>query len=599
MSEATLWKRATQSSLSGKLRRPLGLSFLMRLCIALIFLALPCFAQNDSLAARLPADAWLYLHWHGTSSLAGVRDTNSVLRLFRDPSVAALPGRLIQYAQSQDKKNNRPPGQEFTQEDADNIVSLLENPFIFGLLNNPGTGMATSANSASTFLIYDATGKQDVLSKALARAASTSQTAAESIPLVIDRISVTKKTSADKTSYEARTGNYFVRTDSLPAMAELLPLLASANPPAASAPAVPSACRNMPGNSLFDYLALPGKLSISQSLSNPNFNFTAFAKALHVDQLQAVCGNLKFEPSETRMQTVILGDTSAGSILNFFGDDRENFATMALAPAGASYQCTILDLASLYSALKTGFTAALPPDRAGLVAGIDSLIAISWGIAPSDALQLFTGEIASVRVNPAADPSKMVYAFSIQQPDKVLDLLRKIFAKANPDEKQEGDTTYFTLSLPAGMVPGSSTSPESSAESNSFTLAVSPTMMIAAKGQSLARDAVSRARTASASSSSLSSDPGFHKVRASLPAKLDSLSYTDLAHFNWRKIASDYQKQINEQAQAAAKSSGKPAPPEVDLLSTFDWQAIGRYLHFALSGSWKDSTGVHFDSFIQ
>ena len=598
MVDANLYGSASGIPFFKNARRRSALRRLTVLSFSLALFTLTGSAQTDSLAARLPADTWLYLHWHGTASLAGVRDSNSVLRLLHDPAVAALPGRMIAYAHAQAKKNNNPPGHEFTQQDADDVVSLLENPAVFGLLNNPGNGVGAT-NSASTFLIYDATGKQELLDKVRARMASENQAAPEGIPLVIDRVSVTKVISGDNTSYEARAGNYFVRTESLPAMGELLPRLTAANPPAVQLAALPSACRNMPGNALLDYLALPGRLSISQSLSNPNFNLSAFLKAMHVDQLQAVCGNVKFDPSDTRMQTVILGDTSAGSILNLLGDNREDFLTMALAPSGSAYQCTILDFASLYSALKAGFTAALPPERAGLVAGIDSLLAISWGIAPLDAMQLFTGEMAVTRVNPAADPSRVVYALSIRQPDKVLNLLRKIFDKANPEETSEGDTTYLTLNFPAAMVPGAPQSSENAPEPGSLTLAVSPTMLIVSRERDLVRDAVSRAHARSNLPASFFSDAGFQKVRSSLPAKLNSISYTDLVHFNWEKIARDYQKQLNQQAQAAAKNSGKPAPPVMDILTSFDWQTISRYLHYALSGGWKDSTGIYFDSFIQ
>ncbi|HKW87427.1 MAG TPA: hypothetical protein VJN21_01585 [Candidatus Acidoferrales bacterium] len=594
MNESKPCRRALRNSECRTFRPSSALRSLAFLCLCAALFAVPAFAQNDSLASRLPADAWFFIHWHGTASLNGVRDTNSVLRLMRDPSVAALPGKLIAYAQSQAKKNNNPPQHPFTQEDADNIVSLLENPAIFGVLNHPGGGLGAATNSASTFLIYDVTGKQDVFDKVRARMASENRTPPENIPLVIDRISVTKVVSGENVSYEAHAGNYFVSTETLPAMAEILPRLTGANPPPVQMAAVPSACRNMPGNALLDYLALPGKLNVSQSLSNPNFNFPAFLKAMHVDQLGAVCGSVKFDSSATRMQTIVLGDTSAGSILSLLGDNRRDFATMALAPPGAAYQCSVLDFASLYSALKAGFTAGLPQDRAGLVAGMDSLLAMSWGIAPADALKLFTGEMAAIRVNPAVDPSRTVYALTIQQPDKVLGLFRKIFT--NADEKQEGDTTYLTLTLPAGMVPGAQTA---DAESNSFSVAVTPTMLIAAKGKELAHQAVARYRAPANPSAAFSSDVGFQRVRPSLPVRLDSIGYSDLAHFNWEKVASNIQKQINASAQAAAKNSGKPAPPPVDILSGFDWQAISRYLHFSLSGGWKDSTGIYFDSFIQ
>jgi hypothetical protein len=564
----------------------------------LALLGVPSYGQGDSLVRRLPPDAWLYVHWHGTGSLSGVRNTNSVLRLWSDPSVGALRQRLFEQIKSKSEKKQ--PTHALTQADRDDFLSLLENPAIFGVLSNPSSSAAAATNPASTFFILDTSGKLDQLARFRAILESQNSAEPERIPLVISRVPVSKVISGKQISYEAQTGNYFVHTDSLPAMAELLPRLAAAGLPASPTEeaALPAACRDVPRNALLDYLALPEKLSVSSSLSGPNFNFPAFLKALHVDQIHASCGSLKFEATATRIEGLILGDTSAGSVLNLLGDSRESFTTMELAPAGAAYQCNILDFAALYSALRTGITAALPPERAGMVAGIDSMLAMSWGMAPADALELFTGEFAIVRPHPAADPSQRVYALSIQQPDKVLGLLRKLLTSMNPEEKTEGDTTYLTLVLPAGMTPAAGGSDPRPAN---FTLAVSPNFLIAGPNEDVAREAVARAHSSggSASSGFLAADPAFQKVRAALPTKLSSLSYTDLAHYNWAKIASDYQSQLNAQLQAQARASGKPAPPAFDFFRDFNWQVIPRYLQFAVSGAWKDSSGIYFDSYIQ
>jgi hypothetical protein len=565
----------------------------------LLLLGVPSYGQGDSLVRRLPPDAWLYVHWHGTGSLSSVRNTNSVLRLWSDPSVVASRQRIFEQWES--KSAQKPPAHPITQADFNDFVSLLENPAVFGVLSNPSSSAAAATNSASTFFILDTTGKLDQFARFRAKLESLNAAHPERIPLVISRVPVTKVISGKQTSYEAETGNYFVHADSLPAMAELLPRLTAASLPASPSEetALPAPCRDVPRNALLDYLALPEKHGVSSSLSDPNFNFPAFLKALHADQIHAICGSLNFEATATRMRGVILGDTSAGSVLNLLGDSRDSFATMKLAPAGAAYQCNILDFGALYSSLKTGFTAALPPERAGLIAGIDSMLAISWGMPPADALQLFTGEIAIIRPHPAADPLQQVYALSIQQPDKVLGLLHKLLTSMNPEEKTEGDTTYLTLPLPAGLTPAAG-GPDPRPEN--FTLAVSPNFLIVSPSGDVAREAVARAHEAGGSASSqglLREDPSFQKVRAQLPEKLSSLGYTDLAHYNWAKMASNYQKELNEQLQAQSRASGKPAPPAFDFFRDFNWPVIPRYLQYAESGAWKDSSGIYFDSYIQ
>ena len=571
---------------------------LVLLCSMTLF-AGPSIAQQNSLVDRLPANTWLYLHWHGTSSLTGMNDTNSVLRLWRDPSFAAARQSFID-RMSQDAKEKNPKSGGLTQEHANDILSLLENQAVFGVLNEPAPARNGIAKSASSFLIYDATGKQHLIDKFNAERAKNSASTFTRTPIAISSFTGYKILNGKNTSYEAQAGSYFVRTDTLEAMEDLLPRLTSPRRMAASfdeTAAVPSACRIAGQGSLLNFLALPAKLNLAQMPPNANFNFAAFLRSLHLDQVHAVCGNLAFEAQGARMRGAVLGDTSQGSILNILGDGREDFATLALARSGSAYQCSILDFVALYKTLMAGFTAALPPDKAGFAAGIDSLASTLWGMPPTEALALFTGEFASISFHTDVDPTRAIYAFTIQRPDRVLALLQHAIPGASTTQKQDGDTTYLMVTFPQNP----KVSQAAPAEPSQFFFAVTPSMMIASKRQDILRDAVVRLHTppGSAQSDSLSNDPGFKRARATMHSKLAALSYSDLTRYDWAAIINTVEKGMNERAEAEARRNGKPAPAPVHLFPGFDPATISRYLHSSSGSAWKDSSGIYFDSVIQ
>lgn len=574
-----------------------------RRCLVLLcfvtFFAGSAVAQQNSLVDRLPSNTWLYLHWRGTSSLAGTNDLNSVLRLWRDPSFAAARQSFID-RMVRDARQRNPKSGGLTQENANEILSLLENQAVFGLLNESATVHDGVAKSISSFLIYDATGKQYLIDKFNTERAKNSASTFTRTPLPISSFTGYKILNGKNTSYEVQAGPYFVRTDTLGAMEALLPRLTSSRRMAPSfedAAAVPSACHNAGQGSLLNFLALPGKLNLSQMPPNPNFDFAAFIKSLHLDQVHAVCGNLAFEAQGTRMRGAVLGDTSQGSVLNILGDGREDFATLGLAQSGSAYQCSILDFVALYKTLMAGVSAALPPDKAGFAAGIDSLAATLWGMPPTQALALFTGEFATIRVNTTADPTNAVYALTIQHQEKVLSLLPHVIPGASTTQKQEGDTTYVTVTFPQNP----KVSQAAADEPSQFFFAVTPSMLIAAKQQDVLRDAVARLHTPanSAQSDSLSNDHGFKRARATMHSKLSALSYSDLTRYNWTAMINTIEKGMNERAEAEARRNGKPVPDPVHLFPGFDPATIARYLHSSSGSAWKDSSGIYFDSVIQ
>ena len=590
-SSAIAWERTFS-----RFMQPMARCLLLLCFFAL--LAGSAVAQQDSLVDRLPADTWLYLHWRGTSSLTTASETNSVLRLWRDPSFAAARRSLIDQMFQEAKRKN-PKSTGLTQENAGEIFSLLENQAVFGLMNRSTNVPDNIPNSSSSFLIYDAAGKQNILDKLNAERVKNSPPSFTRTPLPVGSFTAYKIVNGKSTSYEAQAGTYFVRTDTLAAMEEILPRITAAHPPAAhfeESEAVPSGCRNAAAGSLLTFLALPSKFNLAAIPPNANFNFAAFVKTLHLDQIRTVCGNVTFESHATRMRGAVVGDTSAGSILNIIGAGRSSFATLALASSGSSYECSILDVLSLYKTLLAGFSAALPPDKQGFIAGIDSLVSTFWGMPPADALGLFTGEFANVHVNTAADPTRAVYAFTIQHPKKVVALLQHIIPGASATQTQDGDTTYVTITFPqhaqAAQAPA--------AKPSVFFVAVTPSMAIVAKHQDLVHNAVARLRMPplSAQADSLANDPGFKNARAAMPARLSSLAYSNLADFNWTRMLTNLQNQIS-QAQAATRKAGEPAPPPVDLFQGFDPKIISKYLHTSRGSAWKNSTGIYFESAIQ
>ena len=93
----------------------------------------------------------------------------------------------------------------------------------------------------------------------------------------------------------------------------------------------------------------------------------------------------------------------------------------------------------------------------------------------------------------------------------------------------------------------------------------------------------------------ISSNPELNRMRALLPEKLSGISAADMTNFPWERVMSKYEALITQTAKnsdgstASATAYWKLVKPEV----------FSRHLHIAISGWWKDSNGVYFDSFVQ
>lgn len=567
------------------------------LAATLLFFVAPVFAQTNPLVSRLPADTWAYISWGGTASLKPVSATNPVLRLWNDPSFSAFLQRSIFTVSHEGSPTQKFGG--LTQEQTAEMLSALENPAVFGFVNNPGGSGPAAEGSASYFVIYDGTGKRDLVEKLRRERDAKAAPPPQVSTISIAGTTVEKRVSGSDTSYNARSGNYYIYAGSQHAMEELLVRFGAGAAPAGSfteSTSFPTECREMARPSILNVLVLPAQFHTPETSANSGFDMHAASKSLHVDRIRGGCMSVTFEKEVVRARGAVLGDTSEGSILNFWGDNRDSFATMALAGPSSSFSVYNIDFLAIYNSLFSAISAGLPSNKAPFLAVGVAFLTSTWGIPPDQAFALFSGELAAIHPNTSIDPSQSVYAFTIRDPQKIVHILQHALPGERVSTDPEGNVTYLTATMPVhAMVQSVPAAPSTT------YFAVTPDMLLASKEERLLRDAVAHIHSAggAAQAGGLRSDPTFQKARAALPAKLVSLLYANYANTNWRKALGEFEKNLNDQREQAARAANKPAPPPVDLLQGFDPALLSRYLHYSIGGAWKDSNGIYFDNYIQ
>ena len=291
------------------------------------------------------------------------------------------------------------------------------------------------------------------------------------------------------------------------------------------------------------------------------------------------------------MHGAILGKTAPGGIFDVFGDNSGTFATLALAPNGSAYGGEKLNLLALYQLIRKGMLAAIPPSDASQVAQIDAMAVLGLGMPLDEALQLFTGEFAQIQEVLSSDPSTGLYAATIRDQQKTLNLLRHVLASMLSTEDSQGDTTFLEIAVPYA-------DPKTGTQRRRFyAVAVTPTLLLAGPRKSALREAMARTSAGATmpAPSRLMDDASFARTRAALPAKLTTLGYSDISHAPWDKIVGGWV----DKAEEAAKRSGKPADPSLEVLRKIAPSVLSNYLHVWFSGSWKEPNGVYFDFFMQ
>jgi hypothetical protein len=82
---------------------------------------------------------------------------------------------------------------------------------------------------------------------------------------------------------------------------------------------------------------------------------------------------------------------------------------------------------------------------------------------------------------------------------------------------------------------------------------------------------------------------------------LNSLSFYNFQKVDWSGLKEHWIEE-SRKAAAAKTSSAKPGDSKTsapDWLSQMDPKVFARHLHIASGASWKDSTGIHFEEWIE
>jgi hypothetical protein len=555
-------------------------------------------SAREPLAAKLPPDTIFYAQWRGMDFVRAAEKTNHVLEFLQDPDLAPVWTSLAVNLQKHETKR----GQRAAPMGLPEIVSLIDNPALFGLISSaePQAASAGSAPPLATarqhggFLVYDATGKRELIEKLRVQRQAQESPTVQVTHFKFGGIEIEARTEAKSVSYTAFAGHYFLASDRKQIIEELVSRFNGSGESTISVKSIPQydeVHKFVGADDAVEFFARVPDLNEWQSGDAKSQTAVNTAKSMHVDRIRVGAAGLSFHTADTQFRGEVLGDTSAGGLFDLIGDSRATFQTQPVVGMGTEFNVFRLNLGATYQMARSAIVANATQQQAAGLLLFEAMAPRFIGMPLPDALALFTGEFASITSFANDGKPEQLYATSIQKPDEVLKLLRTIAASMILAEDSSNGVTYLNLAYPYR-------DPKSGAQLKKlYYVAVTSHVLLAAPSKDVLRLVVNDVsfNVVSASATGLFANPEFLQMRSLLPGKLSGLSGADIAAFPWDKIASNTADQI----QQAAKRSPSATEPDLTWLKVIQTGVISRHLHMSVSGSWKDSNGVYFDSYVQ
>src|SRR5467141_4084757 len=201
---------------------------------------IPAFAQAPLEPAQLPSRTVFYLIWRGAPA-PDVRKANALMALWDDPDFAPVRSALASSILSSSQEKS--PGQKLTPEELQEYASLLENGFTLGYIGE--TAKRSAANSPASkdakppawngmFFVYDRSGKESLIAKAILRMRAQQKEAPVLTPLVLGGVPVLKVESKNGATYWADQGKFAVSAGERSVMEQILGRLIGKSPATAS-----------------------------------------------------------------------------------------------------------------------------------------------------------------------------------------------------------------------------------------------------------------------------------------------------------------------------------------------------------------------------
>jgi hypothetical protein len=567
-------------------------------------------AQAPLEPAQMPANTTFYFVWRGQPS-AELRKSNSIAAIWDDPDFApvrsSLTKAILKSSEQKDKlgeeKSKEP---RVTREQLDEYASLLENPFVLGYLGNPNkkgyvvsdqAGPVKSASWNGLFFVYDRTGKEAILTKAVLGLRANEKEIPQTSEVTIADVPALKVQRKTGTTYWVEHGKYAISASEVTVVEEILRRLAgkSSAPGSVADSAAYKEAQSVLGSGQVEFfLRVPDLKALASGSNTGGFDSRPMLDALKLEAIHSIAGHVLLDGAKTRIQVAALGDTAPGSLFDMWGQGSSAPPALSWAPADAvSYSDGQVNLTALYDLIKRVATAALPPGRQGGVDMVEMMAQAKLGQSLSSALELFTGEFASFQTSPALDTTKQIYLIGIHDQAGTLKMIRKALSENISSERTEGDVTFMKLSASTAH-----TASGASAQTDFYHLAATSKYLLVSSRLETVREFLAKQ---SQNPTALSSVPAFQSARAQFPATVNGLGFFDFRKVDWPAVKTrwiaDSEKALAKARASAADKSSIPATPS--WLLDMNPEVFARHLHVASSASWKDSKGLHFDEWIE
>ncbi len=562
----------------------------------------PAHAQAPLEPAQMSPRTAFYLVWRGVSG-PEARKANSLVALWDDadfaPVRSAIASNLI------GSPAEKSPKEKLTAEEIQEYAALLENSFTLGYLSEPARRTVSNGGAPDSkpawngmFFVYDRSGKEELLSRAVLRLRAVGKEAPLLSQVTIGGVQVLKVQGKSSVTYWAEHGKYAVSAGERSVMEEILGRLdgkVSGTASLAQSAAYREAQANLGSGLLEFFLRIPDLENLATDSKAGNFQVRPLLDAARLDAVHSLSGHITFEGAKTHVQAAILGDAAPGTPFDIWATGQSSPASLSFVPVDAvSYTSGQLNFPAIYDTVKRVARAAFPQVQQGNADLLDTLAQTRLGMPVADALGLLTGEFASMQTSASMDSTKQVYFFGIRKKPEALKLMRTVFSDQITSERNEGDVTFLKISL------GGKQGIAGVAQWNFFNLAVTQDMILGANRIETLREVLSN-RAHASTVAGLATVPQFQAGRAKFPENLNGLSYFDFQKVDWQALKDRWIEEAKKSPVAKTVNASKDAVPSTapDWLAQIDPQVFARHLHYSSSVSWKDSKGIHWDQRVE
>jgi hypothetical protein len=573
-------------------------NFLLLLAGLLSAAARGALAQSGLDPGKLPSSTVFYLEWHGTPA-GEARRVNSLLAIWDDPDFAPVRAAIIEEMMSDSASSKRTQA-ALTGDELAQYASLLDNEIVVGYLPNPNVAKNAELDSSANkwngaFLVYDRTGKETTLTKLLVQMRKREQEPPEISATSIAGIPAIKVQRKRGTSYWAEDGKYaFTASD--PAVFEQIGAWTRHTAPAdgglSQTAAYHEANDLLKEGVLEVFLRIPSIKDMNWDSEAGGFHLRPMMRGLKLEAVHSIAGRLTLDGARTRMQGAILGDASPGTLFDIWDTGTDTPASMQFVNANTvSYQTSQINLLGIYELIKRALRSSVGDGQSNPADFMDAMAKTRIGMPLPDALELFSGEFATLQTDATLDSAKQVYMLGIRKKPEALRMLRTGLGDYLAGELVEGNTTFLKIS------EGGIHSEAGTATWKYQYLAVAPDMIVYASRRETVRELFAARKSSTGAKAAL--PQAWQAAREQFPKSLNGMSFMDLHKVDWAAMKEHWIAQSGKTSKTARNAQKLPAGALSIALEQLSPQVFQRHLHLTASGSWKDAQGVHVDGWIE